>query len=365
MLIIRPAKINDIEKIAELYLTNWRTTYAGILSQSFLDGLTAEKMKAKWGKYITVPDQNVLAAYDDEVFVGFAASRPDDEISGCIYLESLHVSKQARGKGVGSKLTAEIAGMASENGYDRMSICIVKGNDNARNLYIKLGAKHYKDFTDDFGGTLSNSEKLIWDNLSSFTDIGSREVFYMFDEKIKYIVNECLASDSKNPIEIFNRIAEGEHINMHGPEHHILDGASLLTAFYNAGGNIDLEKSLNEMAARGKQMPGATCGKWGVCGAVNSIGAALSIIDGTGPLTTDSSWGDHMKFTSHMLGKLAETGGPRCCKRGAFIVLTEAVDYIKANYGMTLEHDKIKCTYSSKNAQCIHERCPFFTDCSC
>ncbi len=182
----------------------------------------------------------------------------------------------------------------------------------------------------------------------------------MFETKIRYIIDKCLASDSKDPVEIFDGIAPDELISMHGPEHHILDGAALLTAFYNAGGNIDLEKSLEELAVRGRQMPGATCGKWGVCGAINSTGAALSIIDGTGPLTDDDSWGSHMKFTSAALGKLAETGGPRCCKRGAFIALKEAADYIEDNYGVTLEPAEIKCTYSSKNAQCIHERCPFF-----
>ncbi len=55
----------------------------------------------------------------------------------------------------------------------------------------------------------------------------------------------------------------------------------MLTAYYNAGGKIELETSLNELMRRGLQMPGATCGMWGVCGAVSSMGAALAIIDGT------------------------------------------------------------------------------------
>ena len=49
-----------------------------------------------------------------------------------------------------------------------MSICIVKGNDKAKGLYEKMGAKYYKDCIDYFGNTQSNSEKLIWDNLDCF-----------------------------------------------------------------------------------------------------------------------------------------------------------------------------------------------------
>lgn len=182
---------------------------------------------------------------------------------------------------------------------------------------------------------------------------------YTFEQRCNKILNACLQENSKNPFEVFGNIANQDFIRIHGPEHHILDGAVLLTAFYNAGGNIDLVKSLEDMLERGTAMPGATCGLWGVCGAVNSCGAALSIIDGTGPLTEDSSWGKHMKFTSKALGKLAEVGGPRCCKRDAFLTLQEAVAYINENYNVKLEQSDIKCTYSKKNQQCLKERCPF------
>lgn len=183
---------------------------------------------------------------------------------------------------------------------------------------------------------------------------------YSFDERCKCILDSCLKENSKNPIEIFKNIANQEFIRIHGPEHHILDGASVLTAYYNAGGTIDLKESLEEIVKRGSQMPGATCGLWGVCGAVSSVGAALSIIDGTGPLSEDSSWGKHMVFTSKALAALAEIGGPRCCKRDAFLTLREAINFINSNYDVQLEQCDISCSYSEKNNQCIKSRCPFY-----
>ena len=101
------------------------------------------------------------------------------------------------------------------------------------------------------------------------------------EERVKNIVEACLREQSCDVVEIFRRIAQSDAVRIHGPEHHVLDGAALLTAFYNAGGSIDLPAALEEMTRRGLQMPGATCGLWGVCGAVSSMGAALSIIDGT------------------------------------------------------------------------------------
>ena len=107
-------------------------------------------------------------------------------------------------------------------------------------------------------------------------------------------------------------------------------------------------------------MPGATCGMWGVCGAVSSMGAALSIIDETGPLSTDASWGKHMEFTSVALYSLSQTGGPRCCKRDAFLSFQKAIEYINENYDVKLESSVIECDFSQENAQCLSIKCPFF-----
>lgn len=170
----------------------------------------------------------------------------------------------------------------------------------------------------------------------------------------------CLQETSTNPIDIFINIAQMDFIRIHGPEHHVLDGAALLTAFWNAGGQIDLQTSLEELTKRGLQMPGATCGMWGVCGAVSSLGAALSIIDGTGPLSTDSSWGKHMEFTSKALFSLSQVGGPRCCKRDAFLSFQKAIEYVNVNYNVELDNSKIECSFSEKNEQCIKEKCPFY-----
>ncbi len=183
---------------------------------------------------------------------------------------------------------------------------------------------------------------------------------YTLQQRSEKIVSACLQEKSKSPLDIFHHIAKQDFVRIHGPEHHILDGAAVLTAFYNAGGNIDVAESLQEMMKRGMQMPGAACGQWGVCGAVSSIGAALSIIDGTGPLSSDDSWGNHMLYTSAALGKLAKVGGPRCCKRDAFLAIKEAVEYINEHYGISLQMSEMKCDYSSQNEQCISHRCPFY-----
>ena len=180
------------------------------------------------------------------------------------------------------------------------------------------------------------------------------------EEKAKLIIRDIKEEKGNNPIRIFKNIAAKDYINIHGPEHHILDGASILVAYKNAGGDINLDDALEKLMAEGLRMPGAMCGLWGVCGAVTSMGAALAIIDGTGPLSCDGSWGNHMAYTSAAVKELGDINGPRCCKRDAMIAFKNVIEYINKYYEVTLEYEKTKCEYSSLNEQCIKGRCPYY-----
>jgi len=185
---------------------------------------------------------------------------------------------------------------------------------------------------------------------------------YTLEEKYKLINEYLLNCDNKNPIEIIKQIMKQEFINIHGPEHHYLDGACFLAAYKNSNGNINLEESLNMLSKRTIQMPGAMCGYWGVCGSVTSLGAALSIINNTTPLSASNYYKDNMEYTSKVINKMSEIGGPRCCKRNAFISLSIACEFVLKKYNILLDLDinSIKCEFSCLNKQCIQQNCLFY-----
>lgn len=169
----------------------------------------------------------------------------------------------------------------------------------------------------------------------------------------------CLSDSSKNPYEILCKLMALPFCHMHGPEHHVLVGASLLTAYHNAGGVLDLQKALLEMQNRGRKVPGGICGLWGSCGAAVSTGIFVSIVTGSSPLSTES-WGLCNRMTSRVLAKEADIGGPRCCKRNSSLAVLEAIDFAAEYLGVQMEKpEQIRCEYSHKNNQCIKERCPF------
>ena len=175
------------------------------------------------------------------------------------------------------------------------------------------------------------------------------------------IVGICIDEESKNPVQIIEKMMNQPFCHMHGPEHHVMVGAALLTAYKNAGGDIDLEKALAEMISRGRKVPGGACGFWGACGAGISSGMFAAIISNSTPLAKNS-FGLAHKMTSKSLAEIGEIGGPRCCKRDSFLSILAAVDFVEENFGVKMEKGEVICTYHSRNNQCLRKRCPFFKE---
>lgn len=175
---------------------------------------------------------------------------------------------------------------------------------------------------------------------------------------IDTIIGLCLTETSKNPVEIIEKMMSLPFCHMHGPEHHVMVGAALLTAYKNAGGDIDLKSALAEMMNRGKSVPGGACGFWGACGAGISSGMFVSIISKSTPLTRESFGLSH-QMTAKSLDKIGQIGGPRCCKRDSYLSILSAVDFVADNFDVKMEKPEIICSHSAQNNQCIGKRCPF------
>ena len=168
----------------------------------------------------------------------------------------------------------------------------------------------------------------------------------------------CLSETSTDPVAILRKMMDLPFRHMHGPEHHVMVGAALLTAYQNAGGQLDLAKALQEMYSRGKAVPGGACGFWGACGAGISAGQFLAIATQSTPLAKEP-WGLSNRMTALALDRIGTVGGPRCCKRDSFLAVLAAVDFVRTHLGVEMTRTVPVCTYSAGNHQCLGDRCPF------
>lgn len=175
---------------------------------------------------------------------------------------------------------------------------------------------------------------------------------------IDRMIGVCLDETSADPVRIMETLMNLDFCHMHGPEHHVMVGSALLTAYKNAGGELELEKALMEMQSRGRSVPGGACGFWGACGAGISAGMFASIITKATPLSKEA-WGISNRMTAAALQKIGEVGGPRCCKRDSYLAILAAIEFVRENMGIEMEQQKIVCHRFTMNNQCIGNRCPF------
>ena len=191
---------------------------------------------------------------------------------------------------------------------------------------------------------------------------------------VSNIIEICITMTGANPVDILERLMKQPFCHMHGPEHHTMVGAALLTAYHNAGGRIggrmsgadsdengqgmSLRAALEEMMSRGHEVPGGACGFWGACGAGVSTGMFVSIVTGSTPLE-EEAWGLANQMTGKALAAIGTIGGPRCCKRDSYLALEAAVEFCEEKFGVKMEWSRPICRRSTQNNQCIGVRCPF------
>lgn len=168
----------------------------------------------------------------------------------------------------------------------------------------------------------------------------------------------CLAETSTDPVAILEKMMNTSYCPMHGPLHHSLVGMALMTAYRNAGGEVDLGNGLTRLIKETQKIPGGACGRWGACGAALSAGTFMSIVTDNSPFATEA-WHLSNLCTAKALEQVANNGGPRCCKRDSYLTILSTVDFVKEHMGVEMQRAEVRCSRSQTNEQCIGKKCPF------
>ena len=170
----------------------------------------------------------------------------------------------------------------------------------------------------------------------------------------------CIISESNDPIRMAIALMKNARVAMHGPEHHFLVPAVLLSAHYNASGRPNEKASkIREAKLRSGDILGGFCGFHGNCGAAVGTGIFVSLVTGATPLSK-YEWKLANLMTAQSLKAIALRGGPRCCKRDSFIAISEAVKFVRKNLKSDMKAPRgIRCEFSALNRECLGRKCPF------
>lgn len=173
------------------------------------------------------------------------------------------------------------------------------------------------------------------------------------------IESTCVASAERDPIALAVRLMRHPSVKLHGPEHHFLVPAVLLAAWCNARGEPGRKaERIAEARRRSEPVLGGFCGLHGACGAGIGTGIFVALATGSTPLDGPAR-GLSNRMTARALDVVSRTNGARCCKRDSFLSILAAARFAKEHLGVALPARGPACEWTSSNAECLGDTCPF------
>lgn len=167
---IRTARVEDAAAIAGINTRGWQVAYAGILDQTYLDGISVEKRTARWKENLEKGDgsQTYVATTGGQV-VGFASVGLSREANFANYIElyAIYIEPEFWGKGAGKALFDTVRNYAVAASFDKMFVNVLSDNKLGCSFYERTGAKEIvgSAFSTEIGGQSYEEIKYEWLNL--------------------------------------------------------------------------------------------------------------------------------------------------------------------------------------------------------
>jgi ribosomal protein S18 acetylase RimI-like enzyme len=154
---IRRATLDDAGAIAAVHVASWRTTYPGIVSQSYIDSLSVDERTSMWTRRLSeasnaAPDVLVVESPDAGI-VGFASGGPirHPEPGFDAELYAIYLLAEFQGRGVGRRLVVEWARLAVAGGLHAAIVRVLADNP-ACAFYERLAAYRLRESRLEIGG---------------------------------------------------------------------------------------------------------------------------------------------------------------------------------------------------------------------
>jgi len=171
MVNIRRARLADAGAIADVYVETWHDTYAGIIPDPILLGLTRAGQTASWARHFRAaadPGQTLVATDKDDAIVAFGnCGRSSGELAaytGEVF--TLYVAPDAQGRGVGRALLAALFGGLHEGGMNSALVWVLADNP-ARFFYHAMGGALIATRNEPFHGVELSAQAYGWPDIGA------------------------------------------------------------------------------------------------------------------------------------------------------------------------------------------------------
>jgi L-amino acid N-acyltransferase YncA len=138
---IRLARQGDESAIAAVHVESWKTTYQGLVEESYLASLSVERREAMWKGAIERGYDNscLYVAEAAGEIVGFASGGAErtKKFGADAEMYAIYLLKEHQGKGIGKRLVESVASFLSQKDYQSMLVWVLTANPS-RYFYISL-----------------------------------------------------------------------------------------------------------------------------------------------------------------------------------------------------------------------------------
>lgn len=169
MLVFREAKKEDAENVTLLHVLSWQQNYRDSFSDDFLDNEASTERLAVWKERLIKPDKNqfVLLVEEQGVLLGFICAYFDENNKYGTLLDNLHVSPNAKGKGLGTRLISKLLQeMNNRNVRKSLYLWVLDKNSEAIDYYSNLGGKPIEKIkANDIGDLGFLKIRYVWDEI--------------------------------------------------------------------------------------------------------------------------------------------------------------------------------------------------------
>jgi len=142
--VIRPATPADATAIAQVRVDAWRTTYRGIIPETYLAAMKVEDSAAMWLRVLSADSDAacVFVADDAGIVRGFASGNrlAPPKLGLDAELSAIYLARDCQRSGIGTRLTAAVAGTLRSRGATGLLTWVIAANRAARTFYEHLGA---------------------------------------------------------------------------------------------------------------------------------------------------------------------------------------------------------------------------------
>jgi ribosomal protein S18 acetylase RimI-like enzyme len=170
-LVIREATVEDSAEIARVQVDTWRTTYRGIVPQSFLDEMDYRVRAESWREQLATPNSRIYVAAKDGAICGFIGGgrlrEPVSEFDGEIW--AIYIEVKAQQRGCGRAMMRQLAAQLLQDGLTSAVVWVLEKNP-ACGFYARLGGELVGRQTITIGGSELVEVAYGWRDLGLLVD---------------------------------------------------------------------------------------------------------------------------------------------------------------------------------------------------